>query len=461
MTEWGPPLRSRGWSVEAVEWLPSGADSGLVRVRGRWVDERAPRGGAARARAAPRRARRAASSRCPTRASAATRRSGAATYLVPAALMDPAPDELWLSWESGARAALPAPARGFEPPASPAAPVAAAPEPEPEGEVIDRAVLAERRARRAEAAERAQAERAAEALKAVEVLELRVGGAGAAARGAAGRRAGAVPSWSRARTLPRRRWRTRSAAIKRLRQELGEQRHRLRRSELLRAADAVALATLPRGEGPRRRLQAELALRERELADAVGRARAGGRAGGAGSPPRGRASAASSSVAAGPACSARARSSARSATSSPASARSWRRSAATPSSAPRRWSAACPSSRPLWSRSAAHTARRRRRWSRSAAPAVRPRPLSTPSAARTRPRSERDRHDRSAALEAERRELRPRSRPSAARTLRPRRSARRRAPRLALSESARDRARRSPAPRSTRSSTASASPARR
>src|SRR3954471_8891363 len=25
-----------GLSLEAVEWLPSGADSGLVRVRGRW-----------------------------------------------------------------------------------------------------------------------------------------------------------------------------------------------------------------------------------------------------------------------------------------------------------------------------------------------------------------------------------------------------------------------------------------
>ena len=43
---------------------------------------------------------------------------------------------------------------------------------EPGGQVIDRAVLAERRARRAEAAEREQARVAAEALKAVEALEL-------------------------------------------------------------------------------------------------------------------------------------------------------------------------------------------------------------------------------------------------------------------------------------------------
>ena len=27
-----------GLVVEAVEWLPSGADAGLVRVRGRWTD---------------------------------------------------------------------------------------------------------------------------------------------------------------------------------------------------------------------------------------------------------------------------------------------------------------------------------------------------------------------------------------------------------------------------------------
>ena len=27
----------QGLEIEAVEWLPSGADSGLVRVRGRWT----------------------------------------------------------------------------------------------------------------------------------------------------------------------------------------------------------------------------------------------------------------------------------------------------------------------------------------------------------------------------------------------------------------------------------------
>ena len=95
------------------------------------------------------------------------------TYLVPSELVETDPDALWLEWASGARAGLPALARGLEPPRVPAAPER--PE-EPEdtgGQVIDRAVLAERRARRAEAAEQASARKAGEALKAVEVLELR------------------------------------------------------------------------------------------------------------------------------------------------------------------------------------------------------------------------------------------------------------------------------------------------
>src|SRR5215218_2997998 len=129
-----------GLVVEAAEWLPSGSDAGLVRVRGRWTEpgRREPdlpalglrRGEEAR--------------RFESLPDARFGRDPAvwrATYLVPSALMDPAPDEHWLSWQSGARAGLPAPVRGFEPPATPAAPAA----PEPGGEVIDRAVLAERR----------------------------------------------------------------------------------------------------------------------------------------------------------------------------------------------------------------------------------------------------------------------------------------------------------------------------
>src|SRR5829696_4808448 len=52
------------------------------------------------------------------------------------------------------------------------------------------------------------------------------------------------------------------ATVKRLRRELGEQRQRVRKSELLRAADAVALATVRAEEG-------RAADLERRLADAV------------------------------------------------------------------------------------------------------------------------------------------------------------------------------------------------
>jgi len=312
-----------GLALESVEWLPSGADSGLVRVRGRWIDMSRHqrdlpalglrRGGEAR--------------RFESLPDARFGRDPAvwrATYLVPAALMDPEPEELWLSWESGARAGLPAPARGFEPPATPVVPAV----PEPQGDLIDRGVLAERRARRAEAAERAQAERAAAALKAVEVLELRSAElerrlealqSGAAERASA---EPAVPERSAAEPAPvepavpersaaepasaegadsepvelasagassaapasstdaARAVRDGSAsaaaaltqavsAVKRLRYELGEQRQRLRKSELLRAADAVALASFREEEGRARRLQAELKARERELATAL------------------------------------------------------------------------------------------------------------------------------------------------------------------------------------------------
>ena len=80
------------------------------------------------------------------------------------------PEALWVEWPGGVRCGLPGPgARAGLAAAS--RPAEAAPE-EPGGQVIDRAVLAERRARRAEAAEREQARVAAEALKAVEALEL-------------------------------------------------------------------------------------------------------------------------------------------------------------------------------------------------------------------------------------------------------------------------------------------------
>ncbi len=161
-----------GLAVETVEWLPSGAESGLVRVRGRWTDE------GARQPDLPVLALRAAGAEhrfdsLPDARFSRDPGSWRGTYLVPAALVAADPDALWLEWASGTRAGLPVLSRGVEPPPVPGA---ARPEPEIEdsgGEVIDRAVLAERRARRAEAAEKQQARVAAEALKAVEVLELR------------------------------------------------------------------------------------------------------------------------------------------------------------------------------------------------------------------------------------------------------------------------------------------------
>jgi hypothetical protein len=281
MTEWGSSAALAGLVVEAVEWLPSGADSGLVRVRGRWTDpsrreSELPALGLRRGDEAR---------RFDSLPDARFGRDPAVwrgTYLVPSALMDPAPDDLWLSWGSGARAALPGPVRGFEPPSTPSTP---APPPEPEGEVIDRAVLAERRARRAEAAERAQAERAAEALKAVEVLELR---GAELERRLESLQAEPAPSVELAAppaepVTPAPLVREDPAAgaladaiaaIKRLRHELADQRHRLRKSELLRAADAVALASFREEKGRARRLQAELAIRERELAGALAAAEA-------------------------------------------------------------------------------------------------------------------------------------------------------------------------------------------
>jgi hypothetical protein len=305
-----------GLAIEAVEWLPSGSDAGLVRVRGRWTDL----GRSERELPALGLRRGPEARRFESLPDARFGRDPAvwrATYLVPAALMDPPPDELWLAWDSGVRAGLPAPTHGFEPPAAPPAPV----EPEPEGEVIDRAVLAERRARRAEASERAQAQRAAEALKAVEVLELRgaelerrlealqeekpPGGEvapessgvveaeresssevaadparsaddaaspsspAAASLAAAPAVPHTIPSAPQADALA-----TAVATVKRLRGELADQRQRVRRSELLRAADAVALASLQDEHGRARRLEQQLAVSERDLARAIADAEA-------------------------------------------------------------------------------------------------------------------------------------------------------------------------------------------
>ena len=96
-----------GLAVEAVEWLPSGSDAGLVRVRGRWtsLDRREPDLPALGLRRGEEQRRFASLPDARFGRDPAVWR---ATFLVPAALMEPEPDALWLVWESGARAGLPA-----------------------------------------------------------------------------------------------------------------------------------------------------------------------------------------------------------------------------------------------------------------------------------------------------------------------------------------------------------------
>src|SRR5688500_5213222 len=158
----------QGLEIEAVEWLPSGADSGLVRVRGRWSTPGVAQPGLPelllRADGADHRFE-----SLPDARFARDPASWRGSYLVPGALVAGEPEALWVEWPGGVRCGLPGLARGL---ATPPSPVSEPPPEEPGGQVFDRAVLAERRARRAEAAEREQARVAAEALKAVEALEL-------------------------------------------------------------------------------------------------------------------------------------------------------------------------------------------------------------------------------------------------------------------------------------------------
>ncbi|MEA2291789.1 MAG: hypothetical protein QOF17_809 [Solirubrobacteraceae bacterium] len=148
MTEPGTP----GRRVEAVEWLPSGSGSALVRVRGR---------GASSAELPALVAGEHRFESLPARSSEGEPGAWRGAYVVPAAL-EGAP--LALAWPDGAQLELPPPGA-----VDAAAPAAAG------GEVIDHAVLAERRARRAESAEQQQARAAADALAAVEALERRTG----------------------------------------------------------------------------------------------------------------------------------------------------------------------------------------------------------------------------------------------------------------------------------------------
>jgi hypothetical protein len=255
-----------GLAVETVEWLPSGAESGLVRVRGRWVEETARQpdlpvlvlvsgGEEHRFDSLPD----ARFSRDP-----ATWRG---TYLVPAELVVSDPDALWLEWAGGLRSGLPALARGVEPPPVPRAPERVEPPEETGGQVIDRAVLAERRARRAEAAEQQQARVAAEALKAVEVLELRSAELERRLEEATTERDGLAAA-DRREALE-----AALASAAALRSRSREWQLHLRTSEVARASDAVRLAVLESGAPTLRSAldasRAEAAARAGELAAAT------------------------------------------------------------------------------------------------------------------------------------------------------------------------------------------------
>jgi hypothetical protein len=144
-----------GLRIDAVEWLPSGAGGALVRVRGRWAE------GAAAAELPALTAGDSRFESLPDTRSGGEPGSWRGAYVVPASLEG---TPLALAWPDGSSAALPVP--GAEPAATEAAAA-------PGGEVIDHAVLAERRARRAESAEAEQALAARDALQAVAALERR------------------------------------------------------------------------------------------------------------------------------------------------------------------------------------------------------------------------------------------------------------------------------------------------
>src|SRR5919197_210081 len=104
-----------GLAVETVEWLPSGAESGLVRVRGRWIDD------TARQAELPTLVLRAAGMEhrfdsLPDARFSRDPASWRGTYLVPASLVASEPEAMWLEWGDGPRSGLLALARGIEPP---------------------------------------------------------------------------------------------------------------------------------------------------------------------------------------------------------------------------------------------------------------------------------------------------------------------------------------------------------
>jgi hypothetical protein len=243
-----PGQLPEGYTVDTVDWLPSGARSGLVRVRG----HRPP----------------AVSGPLPElilETEEATRRY--VSLPDPRADRDPSAwrgayvlearpaaeaDRLWLEWPGGRRVAL-------TPLGVPERQVVRSQEPEPPGgQVVDRAILAERRARRAEASEQAQVRTAREALRAVEVLELRVSELEQRALEAEGER-DALRAQAADAAEPDLRFEALSAEAHELRARLAEREAELAR-RLAAPAPAPEPAPIPAGEAEHRAERLRTAL---------------------------------------------------------------------------------------------------------------------------------------------------------------------------------------------------------
>jgi hypothetical protein len=265
MGDFDPSASAHGLTIEAVDWLPSGGRSGLVRVRGRRPegDTALPElvvehgGEVHRHKSLP--------------DPRAGREPGAwrGAYVVQADAVQGPDARLFLEFSGGARIALPRPAD-----------TAAEPPPAAGDDVVDRTGLADRRARRAEAAEQAQARIAREALKAVEVLELRAAQleerlqAATAERDAyAARSAGSAGPAQEAETL-RRQLREAEARVAQLEAEPppvpavpGSVEDAVRRADRLRDALTTAIGTV--GELRLQLHQARVRSRTTEIAHAA------------------------------------------------------------------------------------------------------------------------------------------------------------------------------------------------
>ena len=278
MTESTPASILDGLTFEAVEWLPSGADTGLVRVRGRWSP------GAARPEGLPVLCASVGGgvSRYESLPDAPTSRQAHGSvwrgaYLLPEAI---ARSGVWLEWQGGERSALPVPA-GLDERAAPAALSAVEEEPEaPGGEVIDHAVMADRRARRAEAAEQAQARVASEALRALDALERRGSElearveALAAERDALAERAADLEPRTPRDEHQRAALADALAAAATARRRARDWQLRMRAAEVARSSDAVRLRVLEAREAGSALLRAERAEQAAALQEARDRAAA-------------------------------------------------------------------------------------------------------------------------------------------------------------------------------------------